>query len=537
MISNVSKIQIKNGHVNALRQFLNVKISDDTIQTQIKVCVFGDSGARTHTRGWILFSQFFLNTGETAFSVDSPLWVSKNLMKFAGDAAMLKAVTKGTFVDIGNGVGIKENIVPNIASKNGERLVSLSVPDTKKPSRNKKIIPRDLIPSSKLQKVHGHLADKTDNVNEAEKARGEMQQMKTTIKRRGNNYYRVKIIQKARQLMVKCKKNGLEQLVSNFKDIELSWADDHSDANAEKLWQALFGQFDTEKNKPSHQELAARHVMSKLHLKYDQEEAEDWKATQRKPGAKGPSSCVETLMSECKGHIVRLACRPGRMIHGHSLVCVASKKAKIEHNLPKRWCRENGTFHPFFKTFTPSKITQDEKKVKLLERMQISSKTDTEWSDNEDEDGPQGTNCGDMQEDHPLDASCDTHTLSNSSESSVFNRPFNSVDDDDSFEIGSTSSSSNSDHPTDITIAQDTAGQFSTQRKFMPWNGATGSLTDQQMEIERLKKKLALAESQNEKKDKQLSKVMCPLNLLNSCKPLPLSSLTVSLSHTVFLFD
>jgi len=338
------------------------------------------------------------------------------MMKFTVDRSLSRVAPKGPlFVDVGDGIGVQKNLVPVVTPQNGCNPMSPSLPDTKQPLFKERIIPRDFIPSQKLQKVHGHLADKMDDIDQADKALFDMQQMKTTIKRRGYFHCKVKIIQKARELMVKCKKNGLVQLITNFKDIELSWAEDHSDENAKKLWQALFGQFNTKVEDPSHSEVAVRHVMSKLCLKHDQAGAEDWKASQREPGKKGPSSCVEKLMSECKGQIVRLECRPGKLIHGHSLVCVASEKAKLDHNLPKWWTREKHTFYPFFKTFTPSAITQDDKKAKLLARIQVSS-YESEWTDDEDDAQP-------LQDD-PFHDAIETHTLLTSLESFCFQQAF-----------------------------------------------------------------------------------------------------------------
>jgi len=68
----------------------------------------------------------------------------------------------------------------------------------------------------------------------------------------------------------------------------------------------------------------------------------------------------------------------------------------------------------------------------------------------------------------------------------------------------------NNDPPFDISFDKRTESEFSSP------NGDANSLCSgaAKVEIERLKKQLALAQSQNEKKDQQLSNVMCPPLLL-----------------------
>ena len=245
-------------------------------------------------------------------------------------------------------------------------------------SEKKKVIARDLVPKRKVKLVHGALASGSASEEDAEKAMKELQMMKSLIKDRGNNCYKIAMVKRARELHVRCKKNDMDQLVATFKDLQLSWFQDCSDENAEKVWQCIHGQFDSKPNELTHSELAAKRVMEQLGLAYDEENAEEWKKEQkkqRKPKARPPSSCVEAIMAQCRGHCVRLACKSGRERHGHSLVCVANHEAKMKHNLKDRWKREPGKFYPFFNIYTPSAIVLEPSRVARIERNLESSKS------------------------------------------------------------------------------------------------------------------------------------------------------------------
>jgi len=138
---------------------------------------------------------------------------------------------------------------------------------------------------------------------------------KQSIKNKAKQYFYLEMQRKASQIGMKYKNSSGDVLpVSNYKDIALSWKQDHSDKNAQNMYELMYGQF--EKRSPYWRSELEIELMHDLNLKYNAEENDE---------ISNNTGCISKLITAAKTEVVKTMNSVGKNFHGRS-IGIANKR-------------------------------------------------------------------------------------------------------------------------------------------------------------------------------------------------------------------
>ncbi len=221
--------------------------------------------------------------------------------------------------------------------------VSPDVVNTTKPSTLEGLkIPRDYLPKYAITSQHvGHIHDISTNTDEFFSKKQKMVNIQKEVRSVSRNLMRIAFSQNARKVGMTCSLLEENECVVSLLHVIESWKEDHSDQNAEKLWQALYGLPDMTGNFSRHIE---KEVMTRLGLECE-DQVGDGKHT---------NGCVERIVNSEKTEVISCILGPGQRKHGYTVGVKIDKNRKSE--VTKGWRRKPGEYHSFFKIHDPSKI-------------------------------------------------------------------------------------------------------------------------------------------------------------------------------------